>query len=375
MDFMLTQEQQEYQSEFLRFGKKINTWTDGDKQFSREIWGKIADFGLFGLTADEAYGGLGENCVTAAAVYEALGYAAYDNGLLFAITNHVWVAQNLIDKYGSKTLKDKYLKRMISGELIGAFALTEVESGSDAFNMRTKAEEDGDEYVITGSKMFISNGSIADVFVVCARTTEKNFTTFIVEKGFEGFTVGKSIEKMGLESCPMSEIVMDRCRVPKENVLGHLHMGINIASAALEWERCFEAAPCVGTMKRIMERCIEHVNTREQSCGLLNQFQGITHKISDMHVGIEMSRLMLYKYAFLKDSGKNAFLDASVFKLYLSERYIQTCRDAMQIFGAYGYTTEYGLEREMRDALASSIYSGTSEIQRNTIFRLISEFA
>lgn len=372
MNFALTEEQKQYRYEFIKFAREHLNGDLENSPFSRELWKEIANFGMFGLTISDTYGGLGESYLTAAIAFDALGYACKNNGLIFAINNHIWVAQNLIYLYGTELLKDKYVKKMVDGDLIGAFALTEAESGSDAFNMSTKAEKNGNYYLVNGCKMFISNGPIADVFIVLARTEKTKFTAFVVERNFDGVKTGRNIEKMGLDGCPTSELILENCRVPEENILGTLNMGENIISAALEWERCYEFVPHIGAMQRIMENCIEHAQTRKQFGKPISEYQAISHKISDMYVCIEMSRQMLYKIAWMKDCGKRAFIEASAFKLYLSENYVKTCQNAMQIFGAYGYSKEYDLEREMRDALASTIYSGTSEIQRNTIFRLIS---
>lgn len=341
------------------------------EKFSLEMWEKIADFGLLGITVDEKYGGLGESYRTAAAVFENLGYSCKNNGFVFVVNNHIWVSQNLIYLYGSEQLKDKYLCDMTAGKRIGAICITEAESGSDALSMVTRAEKTDDGYILNGSKAFISNGPIADIFIVFARTGEgnnKSFSAFVVEKEFPGVKIGADIEKMGLGSCPTSEIVFDNCMIPKENVLGRYNFGSLIMTMALEWERCFEFVPHIGAMRRVMERCIEHVRSRQQFGRPIGDYQAVSHKIADMKVGIEMSRAMLDRIVDLKDNMKTAFIDTSIFKLYVSEAYIKTCRDAMQIFGGYGYTKEYDIERELRDALACSIYSGTNEMQKNTIY-------
>ncbi len=373
MDFNLTKEQKEYKQEVINFAKnKLNNKKYLEK-FSYDMWKETADFGLFGLVIDEEYEGLNESYLTAAIVIEALGYGCKNNGFVFAVNNHIWVASNLINLYGSKVLKDKYLKDMVYGKKIGAIAITEAEAGSDSYNMAATAVEQGDNYILNGSKMFISNGPIADLFIVFAITgTEprKKITAFVVDKNFPGVKIGKDIEKMGLGACPTSEVVLENCAVPKENILGKLHMGNIIMTEALEWERCYEFAPHVGAMERIKELCIEQALSRRQFGKSIGDNQAISHKIAEMETAIEMSKLMLYKIAWLKDQGKKAYKETSIFKLYVSENYIKTCRDAMQIFGAYGYTKEYDIERELRDALACSIYSGTNEMQKNTIYNM-----
>ena len=262
---------------------------------------------------------------------------------------------------------------MVAGSRIGAIAITESDAGSDVYGMSTTAVETKDAFLLNGSKMFISNGTIADLFVVFAKVKmgkKEKITAFLVERDLPGLEVGKDIKKMGLHSCPTAEITFDNCVVPKSNVLGEMGQGELILQNALEWERCYEFASYVGVMKRVMERCLVYANERRQFGKYISEFQAVSHKIADMKSKIELARLMLYKIAWLKDCGKKAYTEASIFKVFVSDSYIQTCRDALQIFGAYGYTEEYGLVREMQDALACSIHSGTNEMQRNTIYNM-----
>lgn len=374
MDFSYTSEQKEYRREIINFARENLNTEEYLEKYSKDMWKKVSDFGLLGITIGEEYGGLGESFETAAYVFETLGYACKNNGFVFVINNHIWVSQNIIYLYGSKELKDKYIPQMITGDKIGAIAITEPESGSDAFSMVTSAVEDGDSYILNGSKMFISNGPIADVFVVFAVTKQepKRITAFVVEKSMCGVKTGPDIGKMGLNACPTSELILENVRVPKENILGRLNGGSSILTSAIEWERCYEFAPHVGAMQRIMELCLEQVKGRKQFGKPIGEYQAISHKIADMKIAIETAKLMLYKIGWLKDQKRSAFTETSIFKVFVSENYIKTCRDAMQIFGAYGYTTEYEIERELRDALACSIYSGTNEMQRNTIYSMAS---
>jgi alkylation response protein AidB-like acyl-CoA dehydrogenase len=374
MDYTMTKEQELYQQEIIDFSHNVLNQKGTLETFIPEMWEQVSSLGLHGIAVSEEYGGLGENYTTAARVFEGLGYGCMNNGLIFAINNHIWVALNLIYLYGTPLLKEKYLSSMIKGKKIGAIAITETEAGTDALNMSTSAIEEEECYILNGSKAFISNAPIADIFIVFAVTQfepVKRITAFIVEKSMVGVSVGQEIEKMGLGGCPTAELVFKDCKVPKENVLGTRNAGNRILLSALEWERCFEFVPNIGTMQRIMERCIEHANTRKQFGKPLGENQSIAHKIAEMKIGIELSKNMLYKITAQMDDGKSAYLDTSIFKYYVSSRYITTCRDAIQIFGGYGYTKEYDYERELRDAIASSIYSGTNEMQLNTIYSLI----
>lgn len=374
MDFKISKEQKQFRKETMEFANNNLNDEEYLEKYSPDMWRRVSEFGLLGITVDEKYGGLGESYLTAALVFEGLGYACKNNGFIFVINNHIWVSQNLIYLYGSDYLKEKYLYDMVEGKKIGSIVITEAESGSDALSMKTKVVEEGDHYVLNGSKMFISNGPISDIFIVFAVTDEdgenKKITAFVVEKDFEGVHIGKDIEKMGLGACPTAEVTFENCKIPKENVLGHYNQGAILMTCALEWERVFEFVPHIGAMQRVMEKCVEHVKTRKQFGKPIEEYQSVSHKIADMAASIEMARLMLYKIAWIKDNNKTAFKETSIFKLYVSENYIKTCRDALQIFGAYGYTKEYEIERELRDALACSIYSGTNEMQRNTIYNM-----
>lgn len=372
MEFELTKYQKQLRKEIIDFAIEHLNSEEDMEHFSYEMWEDISQLGLFGLMIPEEFGGMDESYVTAAVAIEALGYGCKNNGFTFAVNNHIWVALNIINLFGTETLKNKYIPDMVQGKKIGAIAITEADSGSDAFSMISTVCEK-DNYILNGSKMFISNGSIADIFIVFAKNYDKEkikIQCFVVEKSFQGVACGKEIEKMGLNSCPMCEVVFSDVHIPKENKFEIA--GNKILTSALELERCYEFACHIGAMQRIMENCIEYANIRKQFDKTLSQYQAITHKIADMRVKIEFSRLMLYKFAWMKDKKKSAYLEASMFKLFVSESYIATCREAMQIYGAYGYTKEYGIEREMRDALACSIYSGTNEMQRNTIFDLSS---
>ncbi len=374
MDFKITNEQKQYQKELRLFCKNQLNDEKDITHFSKELWEKISEFGILGLTVSEEYGGLEESYLTASIAMEALGYNCINNGLIFTITNHMWVALNTIYLYGNDAQKDTYLRSMVSGEKIGAFALTEAEAGSDATSIMAYAESDNGGYRLSGSKMFISNGPIADVFIVIALTKRsvKEYTAFIVEKEFAGVNIGKEIPKMGLDACPISEVIFENCFIPFENILGKVGAGNIIMNEVITWERCYEFAPHVGAMQRVMEQCLRYVNERKQSGRYIKEFQAVSHKIANMKVAAELSRNMLYKVAWMKDQNKRAYQEAAIFKLFVSENYIKICQDAMQIMGAYGYSKEYGIERELRDAMACSIYSGTSEIQRNTIFQLMS---
>ncbi len=349
---------------------------DRASEFDRVAWQKCAAFGLLGLPIPEEYGGKGVDPLTIVLALEGLGYGCRDNGLIFAIHNHIWSCAISILLFGSAAQKQTYLPPMCRGELIGGQVLTEPGSGSDAFTMQTSAIREGDHYRLNGTKTFISNAPIGDVFIVYARTdataaTQQGITAFIVRRDFPGFRMNREWEKAGLRSAPMGEIVFQDCIVPADHVLGVEGGGYSVFQATIEWERSFFFASQIGTMERIMERCIEYARTRRQFGQSIGSFQAVSSKIVEMKTRLEMARLLMHKIGWLKKENRIAFLEASMAKLVISEGLIQTCLDAIQIHGARGYMVENELERELRDALAGTIYAGTSEMQRDVIARLL----
>ena len=375
MDFSLTEDQISFKQLAVEFAKK--SLNDGfsarerNGEFNFEGWNKCAQFGLHGLPMPEQYGGLSRDILTCVVVMEGLGYACKDSGLLFAINSTIWTCECPILKFGTDAQKEKYLPGLIDGSLIGGHAATEAGAGSDAFSMKCRAERKGDRYIVNGAKMFITNAPIADFLLVFA-VTDKNkgfagISAFIVEKGFPGFSVGKPLEMMGLRTCPLGEVVLQDCEVPAENLLGREGAGAGIFSSEMEQERSCLFAMHLGAMERELEECVNYAKIREQFGQPIGRYQSVSHKIADMRMRIELSRLILYQVAWMKDQGKRAPVEAAIAKLFISESYLQTCLDALQIHGAYGYSKEFDIERDLRDSIAGRIYSGTSEIQRNLI--------
>jgi alkylation response protein AidB-like acyl-CoA dehydrogenase len=379
MDFSLTEDQVSFKKSAIDFSKKLLnegvTERERNCEFNQVGWEKCADFGIQGLPLPEVYGGLGKDILTCVVTMEGLGYGCRDSGLLFAINSHIWTCESPILKFGTDFQKKKYLPGLCNGSLKGGHAMTEPDSGSDAFSMRCKAVKKGDKYIINGTKMFITNAPIADLLLVFAVTdSQKGFagiSTFIVEKGFPGFSVGKPLGMMGLKTCPMGEVILQDCEVPVENRLGKEGAGSAIFNSEMEWERSCLFATHVGAMEKDLEECIRYVNIRKQFGKPIGKNQAIAHKIADMKVRLELSKLVLYKVAWLKLQGKRAPVESAIAKLFASESYVENCMEALQIHGAYGYSTEMDLERSLRDSIAGKIYSGTSEIQRNIIASLI----
>jgi alkylation response protein AidB-like acyl-CoA dehydrogenase len=344
-------------------------------EFNREGWMKCAEMGVHGLPVPERYGGMGMDALTSMAVLESLGYGCKDNGLVFSINAHMWTLEIPLLNFGTDEQKKRYLPRLTTGELIGANAMSEPDSGSDAYSLSTTADKRDGRYVLNGSKVFVTNGPIADVFIVYATVDRSKgpngVTAFLVEKDFSGLSVGAHTQKMGLKTSPMCELYFDDCEVPEENRLGREGAGKNLFTDSMTWERSCILASAVGTMERILETCIRYANDRRQFGQPIGKFQLIASKIVDMKMRLETSRALLYKAGWMRSHGKSIFLEAAMAKLQISESWVQTAQDAIQIHGGYGYTAEYEMERELRDAVSSKLYSGTSEIQRLIIAPLL----
>lgn len=374
MNFDWNEDQVALRSAAVDFGQRVlrDGIEERDRQgtFARDLWTECAGFGLPGLIVPEAAGGLGHDLLTAVAIMEGLGYGAHDNGLVFAAAAHAASVAGPIVDYGTEAQQAEWLPSLADGSRIGAAAITEPGSGSNALGMSTSAERDGDGWVLNGSKTFVTNAPIADLFLVYARTAPGNLaglTCFIVPAETDGLSVGAAIGKMGLRTSPMGEVFLDECRVPESAVLGGVGSGGMVFNQTMDAERLLVMAPAVGVMERLLERCVSHARERDTGSGAIGSHQAVSHPIADMEVDLESARLMLYRAAWHAMHHGTATRESALAKLTVSEAYVRSCRTAVQLFGGYGYTIEYGLERELRDALATTLYVGTSEIQRNLI--------
>lgn len=375
MDFSISEEQQHFQDSIAKFAKKElnNDVVDRDhnEEFDWLGWNKCAEFGLLGLPVPEEYGGQNADIFTCVLAMQSLGFACEDAGLLFALNSHVWTCCIPILQFGSEEQKKKYLSQLSIGSMIGGHAMTEPDAGSDAYAIKTTAVKDGEDYVLNGAKVFTSNAPIADVLLIFASTDpDKGFagiSAFLVETAQAGISVGKPLAKTGLRTSPTGEVILENCRVPAANRLGAEGAGSAIFNAEMEWERSCLFASHLGSMERQLEECVRYAKDRRQFGKSIGEFQAISSKIADMKVRIELAELILYKVAWMKGSGKRAQLESAIAKLFTSESYVQSSLDAVQIHGGYGCMREFGVERNLRDSLASRVYSGTSEIQRNTI--------
>jgi len=379
LEFSLSAEQRDLKEAVAAFARaKLNqdlAKREEEGQFRSEAWEACAEFGIQGLPVPAELGGGGSDMLTTVLVMEGLGYGCRDNGLIFSLNAQMWSLELPLVKFGTSAQHRAYLPGLLSGKVIGVHAMTEADSGSDAFSMRTRAERQGDNYLLNGTKLYITNAPIADVVLVFAahpgRPKLAGISAFLVDKGTPGFTVSRSQEKLGLRTSPMGEVALVDCLVPAENRLGPEGAGMAIFNASMEWERTCILASALGTMQRQLETCVEYARERKQFGQAIGKFQSVASKVADMHMRLEAARLLVYRAAWLKQQGKPTLTESAAAKLFASEAWVQSSLDAIQIHGAYGYMKESGIERDLRDAVASTIYSGTSEIQRVVLSRML----
>ena len=375
MDFSYSEEQRLLRKEIIRFAQsELNEGVrerDRTQTFSRDLWLKCGEMGLQGLPVDEHYGGVGADPLTTAIALEAFGYGCHDGGLVFSVCAHLLACVVPIWLHGSEEQKDRLLPDLCSGKLIAVNGMTEPGSGSDAFSMSTRAVADGDGYRLSGTKTFSSNGPVADLALIYAVTDpDKGYyggvTAFLVAKGTPGYEAGQKFEKMGLRSCAIGELVLDDVRVSRDDLLGGPGAGTTIFTQSREWERICLVAAHIGKMEWLLEEAVSYAKTRTAFGQRIGKFQAVSHRIANMKVRLEAARWLTYRSAS-RLGARDVGLDASVAKLFVSESLLDAAEDAIRVFGGYGFMTEYDVERIFRDAVASTLYSGTNDVQRNII--------
>jgi alkylation response protein AidB-like acyl-CoA dehydrogenase len=341
--------------------------------FEPDDWRRCAEVGLTGLIVDEEHGGQGADALTAVLALEALGYACGDNGLAFSLGAQLWSVAAPLQRFGTAEQHRRYLPGICRGEVVGAHGMSEPESGSDAFALSTRVQADGDGWVLDGRKTFVTNAPIADVFVLFGTTDPAKgwagLCAFVVDRDTPGLTVGPPMTKMGLWSSPMAEVFLDGCRVGAGAILGRPGAGMAVFNHSMEWERGCILAPSVGAMQRQVEQAVAYARSRRQFGQAIGSFQAVANRIVDMAVRAEAARMLLYKMAWEKASGRRADAEASMVKLFVSESWTASSLDQVLVHGGAGYLVETGVERDLRDAVASQIYSGTNDIQRNLVAR------
>ncbi|MBE5103005.1 MULTISPECIES: acyl-CoA dehydrogenase [Priestia] len=346
---------------------------DEEERFDRGIFTQMADLGLTGIPWPEQYGGIGSDYLAYCIAVEELSRVCASTGV--TLSAHTSLAGWPIYTFGTEEQKQKYLKPMATGEKIGAYGLTEPSAGSDAGGMRTLAVKDGEDYILNGSKIFITNGGEADIYVVFARIdpNEKRTSAFIIEKDMPGFSVGKKEKKLGIRSSPTTEIIFEDCRVPKENLLGNEGEGFKVAMMTLDGGRNGIAAQAVGIAQGALDAAVAYAKERQQFGKPIISQQGIAFKLADMATSIEAARLLTYQAAWLESQGLPYGKESAMSKLYAGDTAMKVTTEAVQVFGGYGYTKDYPVERFMRDAKITQIYEGTQEIQRLVISRYLAK--
>ncbi|WP_042143932.1 acyl-CoA dehydrogenase [Paucisalibacillus sp. EB02] len=379
MNFQLTEEQEMLRKMVQDFARKEVEPTaaerDEEERFDREIFDKMAELGLTGIPWPEEYGGIGADYVSYVIAVEELSRVCASTGV--TLSAHLSLASWPIYKYGNEEQKKNFLTRLATGEALGAYALSEPGAGSDVASMKTTAKLDGEHYVLNGSKVWITNGGVADIYVVFAKTDvearHKGISAFIVEKGTEGFTFGKKEKKLGIRSSPTTELIFENCRVPKENLLGAEGEGFKVAMTTLDGGRNGIAAQAVGIAQGALDAATNYAREREQFGKPIAHNQGISFKLADMATEIEAARLLTYQAAWLESEGLPYGKASAMSKLFAGDVAMKSTVEAVQIFGGYGYTKDYPVERYMRDAKITQIYEGTQEVQRLVIGRMVTK--
>jgi butyryl-CoA dehydrogenase len=380
MDFAFTKEQLMFKKEIIRFAKKeiVPRVQEHDlhKLFDFESFRKLGEFGILGLHFPEELGGGGADVITTVMAGEALGEAGVDGGLTLAYGAHTFLCADTIYSHGTDEQRKKYIPKLASGEWIGCMGLTEPNAGSDVASMTTTADKKGDTYVLNGSKIFITNGPIADVAVVYAKNQPEKkhagISAFIVEKDTPGFKSGANLIKMGVSTSQTSELFFNNCEIPAANLLGKEGDGFNMSLQTVEWDRSALLAPFVGASTYMLNQCVEYAKTREQFGRTIGQFQAIKHKIANIRIFGEAARNLVYRIAWCKDQKKPLnHLEAAVAKLFVGDWSLGPANDAVVLHGGYGYCHEYDMERIFRDSRLAPIGGGTSDIQKMIISKLI----
>jgi butyryl-CoA dehydrogenase len=377
MQFLLSEEHEMIRKMVRDFAKNEVEPTaaerDEEERFDRAIFDQMGELGLCGIPWPEEYGGIGGDYLGYVIAVEELSRVCASVGV--TLSAHTSLAGWPIFKFGNEEQKQKFLRPMAEGKKIGAYGLTEPGSGSDAGNMKTTAKKDGDHYIINGSKIFITNAGDAEIYVVFARTDieagSRGVSAFIVEKGTPGFSFGKKEKKLGIRSSPTLEIIFEDCRVPAENLLGKEGEGFKIAMMTLDGGRNGIAAQAVGIAQGALDASVNYAKERKQFGKPIGANQGIGFKLADMATKVEAARLLTYQAAWRESEGLPYGKESAMSKLFAGDIAMEVTTDAVQVFGGYGYTKEYPVERYMRDAKITQIYEGTQEIQRLVISKML----
>ncbi|MBO4655081.1 MAG: acyl-CoA dehydrogenase [Bacteroidales bacterium] len=373
MDFSLTKQEQLFLQMIREFAenevKPLAAEVDEEERFPIETVEKMAKIGIMGIPIPKQYGGQGSTNQIYGMAVEELSRVCATTGVI--VSAHTSLCMNPILEYGTEEQKMKYLPKLASGEWIGAFGLTEPNAGTDAAMQQTMAVDAGDKWILNGTKIFITNASYANVFIVMAMTDKsqgtRGISAFIVEKGFKGFSIGKKEKKMGIRGSATCELIFENCEVPKENLLGELGKGFKIAMQTLDGGRIGIAAQALGIAQGAMDETIKYTKERKQFGKAIAAFQNTQFQLANLETRVQAARLLVRQASYKKDMHLPYSVDAAMAKLFAAETAMEVTTKAVQLHGGYGYTREYPVERMMRDAKITEIYEGTSEVQRMVI--------
>lgn len=385
MDFSLTTEQQRLCEETREFalqqlGKDLyqrdKLGAVGDQRWQQD-WVACGANGVLGALMPQEYGGAGHDVVTTILMLEALGRGCPDNGFTLGVNGQIWAVQEPILNFGSEEQKTRFLPGLCDGSLVGAHGMTEAATGSDAFSLQTTAVAHAGGYLLNGEKVLIGMAPACDLALVFASTQpghrQWGISAFLVEGDRAGLTRGPLQEKMGLRTVPMGKLSFDDCWIPAENRLGPEGAGSSIFQSTMEWERSFIFTSHVGSMQRQLDTCVQFAEQRNVFGAAIGNYQSISNRLANMKLRLETSRMLLYRAAWLKARGRPSAMEAALAKLHISESFVESSIDAIRIHGGRGYLAVHEIERDLRDAMGGVIYSGTSDIQRQIIARMLKD--
>lgn len=380
MEFGFTARQQQIWEQTVAFARRelqLDDLVERDRAgiYSEDNWQRCARQGLLGLTVPEEYGGAGLDFVTAVHALEALGYGCPDNGLTLALNGQTWSIQTPILKFGSEAQRRDFLPGLAAGTIKGAHAMTETEAGSDAFSLVTTAERTAGGYLLNGHKIHVGMAPVADILMLFATVNPAvgrwGVTAFIVDARAPGVAISSRTDKLGLRTEPHGMIALENVFVPAENRIGNEGSGAAIFGASMNYERSFIFSSHVGSMARQLDQTIAFVTARRQGGQPIGKYQAVANRVATMKVRLETARMFLYRAAWHADQGQDWTLQAAMTKLAISELFVENSMDAIRLHGGRGYLGEFGVERDMRDAIGGVLYAGTSDIQRNLIAGLL----
>lgn len=378
MEFSWSPEQQELYQSALRFAQ-VELGGDGVENdqanvFPKDLWRRCAEFGVLGWPVPREHGGHGHPPLTVVRLMEALGYGCRDNGLAFGLGTQMWGILNTLVHFGTPDQIARYVPGTVAGHLVAAFAINEETSGSDAFGIGATATRDGRDYVLDGEKTLVTFAPMADFTIVFARTDPSagrwGISAFLVDADTPGYTAHPNEPKMGLRTVPFGRLTLEGCRVPEDRLLGKEGAGAGIFASSQGWEALI-MAPQLGAMQRLMEECIDTARNRVRGGKPIGRHQAVSHRIADMKLHLETARLLLYRTAWLLENGRPTLMDAALTKIHLSEAFTQSSLAAIAIQGGAGYTVAAAVERNLRDAIGATLYSGTADIHRNIVSGLL----